>query len=120
MQVTWNAVNPVPESFVPNPDFRLTIGFYQLEISKVGGEMVFGANYIGIPLHVVPYGRAAFDPARDNGLPLGEMEDGEYVLNVNVHSVAPQGSEGHGFEYTSRDTGGFVHFEILNGVVIPQ
>ena len=117
MLVTWNDVPIVPGSFEPAADPQL--GFYQMGIWSVApeGESVYGASHIAIPSHLVPKDKADFVPGQDHGLSLDEMADGTYQLSICVHSVALEGSAGHGFEYNNSDPGESIFFQISGGVI---
>jgi hypothetical protein len=94
ISVAWDDVSAIPDSFQPDAG----LGFYQIELSGQPG-MVYGASGLSIPNHLVPKYRINFDSDHDYGLSLDEMDDGTYSISVCVHSVAPTGSAGHGFEY---------------------
>ncbi len=110
--VTWDEVPTVPGSFEP----AVGLGFYQLELSGPSG-MVFGANGIGSSPHLIPSAHGDFVPGQDWGLALSELANGTYTLRTCVHSVAPAGSAGHGFEYNNADPGEQIVLTILDGVV---
>lgn len=115
IQVSWNPVSPIEGSF--DPDKK--IGWYQMEINdNIEHISVYGANHIYTTDHLIPFNKEDFFPGIDGGLSLSEMKDGSYTLNVNVHSFAPEGSAGTGFEYSSRDSDEFIRFEINNGVIV--
>jgi hypothetical protein len=113
IQVSWNPVNPVPGSFEPG----VGIGFYQIEVWNIEGSEVYGANQIHTTTHLIPLDRTDFIQGQDWGLSLSEMGDGTYAFDVNVHSLAPAGSAGHGIEYSSRDPTEVVVFTIKEGIV---
>ncbi len=95
------------------------IGWYQMEIYNSENKMMYGAHAI-VSEHLIPQNREDFLNEGDWGLALSEMEDGVYTLNVNVHSIAPDGSGGLGIEYSSRDPNEFITFSISNGdIIIP-
>jgi hypothetical protein len=114
IQASWDPVSVVVGSFEPAKG----IGWYQMEIYNVSHEAVYGASAIDTPSHIIPKAREDLQPGRDWGLPIGEMDDGTYTLEVNVHSVAPDASAGSGIEYSSRNPDEYITFEITNGLVI--
>ena len=113
--VAWDDVTAVPGSFEPASG----LGFYQMELARIQPDPaeVYGANGIAYPFHLIPKDRGDFVAGQDHGLSLDEMTDGTYSLRTCVHSVAPEGSTGHGFEYNNADAGQDVLFEIEDGVV---
>jgi hypothetical protein len=117
VMVTWDDVPIIPGSFEPASDPQL--GFYQMGINgpEPEWESVYGANFIADPFHLVPRDKADFVPGQDHGMPLDEMVDGTYVLGTCVHSMAPEGSLGHGFEYNNSDPEESILFTIIDGVI---
>jgi hypothetical protein len=113
IQVSWNPVNPVSGSFEPG----VGIGWYQMEVWSIDGTEVYGANQIHTTTHLIPKERADFIQGQDWGLSLSEMGDGTYEFDVNVHSLAPADSAGHGIEYSSRDPTEIVVFTIKEGII---
>lgn len=113
--ITWDDVPVIPGSFEPASDPQL--GFYQIGIDSDDGESVYGANGISFSSHLVPKDKGDFVPGQDHGLSLDEMADGSYNLGTCVHSVAPEGSAGHGFEYNNSDPGQHIGFGIEGGVI---
>ena len=115
IMVTWDNVPVIPGSFDPTSG----LGFYQLELRRIQPDVleVYGANGIAYPFHLIPKDKNAFVLGQDHGLSLSELSDGTYSLRTCVHSVAPQGSAGHGFEYNNADPGQTIFFKIENGVV---
>ena len=67
---------------------------------------------------IFPKNQEDFLPGKDWGMPLSEMPDGTYTINVNVHCIAPEDSEGSGFEYSSQDPDERITFIINNGEII--
>jgi hypothetical protein len=117
--VSWDQSPIVPGSFEPTAEPRL--GFYQLWINRVEtGETIYGANLISASSHLVPQDKANFIEGKDWGLSLSEMEDGAYSLGACVHSMAPAGSLGKGFEYNSSDIDQRITFTIEDGEIIIQ
>ena len=112
--LSWDPVTPVPGSFEPGNN----IGWYQMEVRNEMHESTFGASSISIPEHVIPKNQEDFLPGKDWGMPLSEMPDGTYTINVNVHCIAPEDSEGSGFEYSSQDPDERITFIINNGEII--
>jgi len=114
--VSWDESPIVPDSFEPAAEPQL--GFYQLGISRIEtGESVYGASGISASPHLIPQDKADFFAAENHGLSLGEMEDGTYCLAAGVHSIAPEGSSGRGFEYNNADLGQKIIFTIQNGEI---
>jgi len=113
IEVSWATVNLVADSFEPDRK----IGWYQMEINGDEGT-VYGASSVYMTHHLVPKYKADMVEGVDWGLPLSELPDGEYVLNVNVHSVAPEESAGERIEYSSRDSTEFVTFSIVDGNIV--
>jgi hypothetical protein len=114
--VSWDESPIIPGSFEPTAEPRL--GFYQLWITRVEtGGTIYGANHISTSSHLVPHDQAGFVEGRDWGLSLSEMEDGTYSLGACVHSVAPEGSLGKGFEYVSSDIDQLISFTIQDGEI---
>jgi hypothetical protein len=114
--VNWDESPIIPGSFEPAAEPQL--GFYQLGIRKLGtDESVYGASGISASPHLIPQDKADFIAEKDHGLSLGEMEDGTYVLGACVHSMAPEGSLGKGFEYNNTDTDQGITFTIQDGEI---
>jgi len=114
--VNWDESPVIKGSFEPAAEPQL--GFYQLGISRVEtGEAVYGANFISASPHLIPQDKADFIEGEDWGLSLREMEDGTYWLGAGVHSTAPEGSLGKGFEYLSSDAGEAIILTIEDGQV---
>ena len=114
--VSWDESPIIPGSFEPAAEPQL--GFYQLSIQKIGtDEPVYGASGICVSPHLIPQDRADFIAEKDHGLSLGEMEDGTYCLGTCVHSIAPEGSLGKGFEYNSTDVDQGIIFTIEDGEI---
>jgi hypothetical protein len=116
MLVSWDESPIIPGSFEPAAEPQL--GFYQLGISRIDtDELVYGANFISAPPHLIPQNKADFIEGADHGLSLSEMEDGTYYLGASVHSLALAGSLGKGLEYNSTDVDQGVIFSIQNGEI---
>jgi hypothetical protein len=114
--VSWDESPIIPGSFEPAAEPQL--GFYQLGINNVEtGEAVYGANGISASPHLIPRHRADFIEGKDHGLSLSEMEDGTYWLDACVHSVAPEGSRGKGWEYNNYDQDEYIMFTIKDGEI---
>jgi hypothetical protein len=114
--VSWDASPIIPGSFEPAAVPQL--GFYQLEIGRTGkGGAVYGAGLISMSSHLIPQDRANFAEGKDWGLSLSEMEDGTYHLRTCIHSIAPRGSLGRGFEYNTADSDQGIIFTIQNGEI---
>jgi hypothetical protein len=112
--VRWDESPIILGSFEPAAYPQL--GYYQLWISKVGTwESIYGASCISASPHLIPQHKANFIQGKDWGLSLSEMEDGTYCLGACVHSVAPEGSLGKGFEYNNADPGQAIIFTIQDG-----
>jgi hypothetical protein len=113
LEVTLNPVPEIPNSF--DPDAVPQLGFYQIWIDTVSGpgpRSAYGATSIAEPSHTIPWSSSDFVEGVDYGLALGELPSGSYRLGVCVHSVAPEGSAGHGFEYNNADPAQFVDFQV--------
>jgi len=114
--VSWDESPIIPGSFEPTAEPQL--GFYQLWINRVGTkESVYGANGISASPHLIPQDKASFVEGKDYGLSLSDMEDGTYCLGASVHSVAPEGSLGKGFEYDNTDLAQSIIFTIQDGEI---
>jgi hypothetical protein len=114
--VSWDESPTIPGSFEPAAEPQL--GFYQLGISRIDtDELVYGANFISAPPHLIPQNRADFVEGADHGLSLSEMEDGTYYLGASAHSGAPAGSLGKGLEYNSTDANQGITFTIQDGEI---
>jgi hypothetical protein len=114
--VSWDESPIIPGSFEPAAEPQL--GFYQLSIKKIGiDEPVYGASGICASPHLIPQDKADFIAEKDHGLSLGEMEDGTYCLGTCVHSIAPEGSLGKGFEYNNIDLDQNIIFSIQDGEI---
>jgi hypothetical protein len=115
IMVTWDNVSVIPRSFDPS----VGIGFYQMTLFRIQPDVVevYGANLIAQPFHLIPKDESAFVLGQDHGLSLSELSDGTYGLGTCVHSIAPQGSAGHGFEYNNADPGQTIDFTIVGGVI---
>ena len=114
--VSWDQSTIIPGSFEPATYTQL--GFYQLWIDRIEtGESVYGVCCISSSPYRVPRYKTYFVPGKDNGLSLSEMEDGTYFLAACVHSVAPEGSLGKGFEYNSSDPSQTIIFTIQDGEI---
>jgi len=111
--VTWDDVPVISGSFEPASG----LGFYQMELSEPSGQ-VYGVTSLATPGYLIPKDKADFGP-HDYGLSLDELPDGTYHIRTCVHSVAPQGSAGHGFEYNNADSSQTIFFNIENGVITP-
>ena len=114
--VSWDESSVIPNSFDPTAEPAL--GFYHLWVNRIEtGESVYGAAGISASPHLIPLDRADFVEGEDRGFSLGEMEDGIYMIGTAVHSIAPAGSSGNGFEYNSSDLGQGVTFTIQDGEI---
>jgi hypothetical protein len=114
--VSWGESPIVPGSFEPAAEPQL--GFYQLGISRIEtDESVYGASGISASPHLIPQDKADFTEGKDLGLSLSEMEDGTYRLGACVHSIAPEGSLGNGFEYNNTDLDQNITFTIQDGEI---
>ena len=114
--VSWDESPTVPGSFEPAATPQL--GYYQVGISRIEtAESVYGACFISGSPHLIPNDRADFVPGRHSGLSPSEMEDGTYLLDACVLSIAPQGSSGKRFEYNSSDGGQSIVFTIQDGEI---
>jgi hypothetical protein len=116
ISISWDESPIVPGSFEPTAYSQL--GYYQLEISRVEkGGLVYGASCISMSPHLIPQDKADFIEGKDWGLSLSEMEDGTYCLRTCIHSIAPKGSLGKGFEYNTADSNQAIIFTIQNGEI---
>jgi hypothetical protein len=116
ISVGWDESPIIPGSFEPAAEPQL--GFYLLWISSVEtGESVYGTNLMSVPSHLIPQDKANFIEGEEQGLSLSEMGDGAYWLSVSVHSMAPEGSLGKGFEYNNSDPGQNIIFTIQDGEI---
>jgi len=114
--VSWDESPIIPGSFEPATYTQL--GFYQLWIDRIETwESIYGVCCISSSPYSVPKYKTYFIPGKDNGLSLSEMEDGTYSLGASVHSVAPEGSLGKGFEYNNFDPGQCITFTIQDGEI---
>jgi hypothetical protein len=117
--VSWDESPIIPGSFEPAAYPQL--GYYQLWISRIQtGESVYGASCISASTHLIPRDKTNFVQGvqgRDWGLSLNEMKDGTYYLGACVHSIAPKGSLGKGFEYNNSDPGQGITFTIQGGEI---
>ena len=112
LELAWDEVPEIPGSF--DPDAVPQLGFYQIGIETVAGpgpQSAYGANSIAVPSHTVPWSSADFVEG-EHGLALGELPPGFYRLGLCVHSVAPEGTAGHGFEYNNSDPAESVDFQV--------
>ena len=114
--VSWDESPIIPGSFEPAAEPQL--GFYLLWISRVEtGESVYGTNLMSVSSHLIPQDKANFIEGEEQGLSLSEMGDGAYWFSVSVHSMAPEGSLGKGFEYNNSDPGQNIIFTIQEGEI---
>jgi hypothetical protein len=114
--VSWDESPIIPGSFEPAAEPQ--IGFYQLWINRAGtDESVYGVSGISASPHLIPQDKVNFVEGKDRGLSLSEMEDGTYSLGASVHSSAPEGSLGKGFEYKNSDLGESIIFTIQDGEI---
>jgi hypothetical protein len=114
--VSWDESSTIPGSFEPADEPPL--GFYQLWVNRVEtGETIYGAADMSVSPHLIPQDRGDFVEGEDRGLSLGEMADGTYTIGASAFSIAPQGSSGKGFEYSSSDLGQAITFTIQDGEI---
>jgi len=80
------------------------LGFYQVEIFPAdGGNTVYGANWVGLPGHVIPWDSfvapgIGYPDGNDLGVALNELDKGTYMIRIVNHSFPPPDSQGQGFE----------------------
>jgi hypothetical protein len=113
LEVTWDEVPEIPASFEPNAVPQL--GFYQLVLGPVeepGPQSAYGAAHVAVSSHTIPWRSADFIEGVDHGLALGELPPGSYRLGVWVHSMAPEGTAGNGFEYNNTDPAESVDLQV--------
>jgi hypothetical protein len=92
IEVDWANSPVIPNSFDPLNE----LGFYQMGVSSIEGEAVFGANLIHESSHTIPL--TSLSLPHDYGTPLQSLPDGRYEINLESNSVAPAGSAGWDLE----------------------
>jgi hypothetical protein len=100
IHLSWGTVAMVP-GFHPEGD----IGFYQIGIWPSGWDSgtEYGANLIRSAEHLIPWAEGPDWPEGDpdgwdHGNALGELENGEYQLQVEAFSQPDPDNPGHGHE----------------------
>ncbi len=103
---SWLPVSPAPGF---DPSANPSHGFYQIELYANTSEIVYGSSNIKTISHLLPLSLvSSWSPAVPDGinfgLPLQNLVDGEYRLEVIAFSQPDEGSLGSGHECQIRST----------------
>ncbi len=97
------------------------IGFYQVEVfayidGQPTGPTIYGANWVGLNNHVIPWDFIAGEGGDPDGFDLGvglkELNAGNYMIRIVNHGFPPDtNSQGQGFECIVTDGSQNILFE---------